>query len=255
MVQMVGVVILALGLPRTFESLDEGGTSTTGVIVAGYVVMRVAMVLPVGARRAPGPAAAAASAMTYVRTILIAQVGWIALAIADTSVVETLIGRACSSLVEVAGPYLAETPQGGTPWHPHHIAERYGLLVIIALGEGIIGTIASLSALTSGRGPGLDARRRSLVAIAGIALTFGMWWIYFVAPSGPILQVRRERSFVCGYGHIPIIGAVVATGGGLHVAAYYLEEHSELSAGGDRAGRGDPGRGLHRSGSSCSTRT
>ena len=30
--------------------------------------------------------------------------------------------------VELAGPLLAERKDGGTPWHPHHIAERYSLL-------------------------------------------------------------------------------------------------------------------------------
>ena len=44
MVQMVGVVILALGLADVFESIDEGETVNNGVMVAGYVVMRVAMV-------------------------------------------------------------------------------------------------------------------------------------------------------------------------------------------------------------------
>ena len=135
------------------------------------------------------------------------------------------------TLVEVAGPVIAETRKGGTPWHAHHIAERYGLLVIIALGEGVIGTIASLSALVGPDGVGwsLDA---GLVAVAGIALTFGMWWIYFIMPSAAVLHVRRERAFGWGYGHIPLIGAVVGTGAALHIAAYYLEEESKLDASG-----------------------
>ena len=37
-------------------------------------------------------------------------------------------------------------------------------------------------------------------------------------------------SFGWGYGLIPVIGAVVAIGGGLHVAAYYLEGESVLDA-------------------------
>ena len=45
MVQMVGVLILALGLPAMFESLDEGEHVDNGVMVLGYVVMRVPMVL------------------------------------------------------------------------------------------------------------------------------------------------------------------------------------------------------------------
>src|SRR6185295_7524803 len=44
MVQMVGVIVLALGLPQMFESLDRGGTLDNGVMVAGYVIMRVALV-------------------------------------------------------------------------------------------------------------------------------------------------------------------------------------------------------------------
>ena len=44
MVQMVGVIVLALGIRDVFESIDEGETVDNGVMVAGYVVMRVAMV-------------------------------------------------------------------------------------------------------------------------------------------------------------------------------------------------------------------
>jgi low temperature requirement protein LtrA len=44
MVQMVGVIILALGLPQVFHSIDQGQPVDNSVTVAGYVVMRVAMV-------------------------------------------------------------------------------------------------------------------------------------------------------------------------------------------------------------------
>ena len=37
MVQMVGVIVLALGLPQMFESIDHGGTLDNRVMVAGYV--------------------------------------------------------------------------------------------------------------------------------------------------------------------------------------------------------------------------
>ena len=78
-------------------------------------------------------------------------------------------GSACWCCVEFAGPWIAERRKGGTPWHPHHIAERYGLLVIIALGEGIIGTIASLSAVVGPEGPGwsVDAGARGASPASG----------------------------------------------------------------------------------------
>ncbi|HEX6027045.1 MAG TPA: low temperature requirement protein A [Solirubrobacter sp.] len=229
MVQMVGVVILALGLAPVFESIDEGEHVDNRVMVAGYVVMRVAMVFQ-WARAAGHDPPRRAAATTYIVSILIAQAGWIALLLANTSVGVTFLWIVVLVAVEFAGPWIAERYRGGTPWHPHHIAERYGLLVIIALGEGIIGTIASMAAIVGPEGPGwsVDA---ALVALAGVGLTFGLWWTYFVVPCGEILHLRREKSFGWGYGQIPIIGAVVAIGGGLHVAAYYIEEESVLGAG------------------------
>ena len=228
MVQMVGVVVLALGLPDMFESVDKGTTVDNRVMVGGYVVMRVAMVFQ-WSRAARHDPDRRPACMTYITTILVAQVGWVGLLIAETSILVTFVLAALLILVEFAGPWIAEMRKGGTPWHAHHIAERYGLLVIIALGEGVIGTIASLSAVVGPEGPGwsVDA---AAVALAGIGLTFGMWWIYFVIPSGDALHAHRDRAFGWGYGQIPLIGAVVATGGGLHVAAYYLEEESVLGA-------------------------
>ena len=44
MVQMAGVLIFALGLPEMFTSIDRGDQIDNRVMVAGYVVMRIAMV-------------------------------------------------------------------------------------------------------------------------------------------------------------------------------------------------------------------
>jgi low temperature requirement protein LtrA len=123
------------------------------------------------------------------------------------------------------GPWLAETRKGGTPWHAHHIAERYSLLAIIALGEGVVGTVASLSAVVGEHGWTTDA---ILLVTAGTGLTFGMWWVYFVVPAADLLHARREASFPFGYVHMAVFAAIVATGAGLHTAAYYVEGHSEL---------------------------
>src|SRR6185437_8074095 len=44
MVQMLGVIVLALGIEQMFASIQEGGDIDNRVMVAGYVVMRVPMV-------------------------------------------------------------------------------------------------------------------------------------------------------------------------------------------------------------------
>jgi low temperature requirement protein LtrA len=226
MVQMLGVLIFALGLPDMFESLVHGETVNNAVMVAGYVVMRLALVFQwLRAARQDPPRRAACH--KYVTTLLVAQAGWIALLIAQTSLAVTFVWIAVLLLVELAGPVLAETLHGGTPWHPHHIAERYGLLVIIALGEGLLGTAVAINALIGPEGPGwsIDV---VVLGLTGTALTFGMWWIYFILPCGPILERHRERSWGWGYGHIVLFGALVAVGAGLHAAAFYLEHHSAL---------------------------
>jgi low temperature requirement protein LtrA len=226
MLQMLGVLIFALGLPDMFASLVEGDVVDNRVMVAGYVVMRVALVFQwLRAARQDPPRRPAC--LEYVKTLLIAQAGWIVLLIAETSVVVTFVWVVVLILVEVTGPVLAERVKGGTPWHAHHIAERYSLLVIIALGEGLLGTAVAINALIGPEGPGWTVDV-VVLGVAGTALTFGMWWIYFIIPSGPILERHRERGFGWGYGHIALFGALVAVGAGLHAAAYYLEHHSVL---------------------------
>ena len=227
MVQMAGVRLLALGLPEMFESVEAGDHIDNRVMVAGYVVMRVAMVGQwLRAMRQDQPRRD--SARIYIVSLIVSQAGWIVLAIADTSVALFFLVALVLLLIETAGPVVAERRGGGgTPWHPHHIAERYGLLAIITLGEAILGTVAAMSGLVHGAGVGWTTDAVILLA-AGVGLTFGMWWIYFMMPWADILHHHRERSFFWGYGHILIFSSIAATGAGLHVAQYYLEGHSQL---------------------------
>jgi len=164
---------------------------------------------------------------TYALTIGAAQVGWVALLLAGTTVGVFVAWVVVLMLIEMAGPVLAERGKVGTPWHAHHIAERYGLLTIITLGETVIGTVASLGAVIESQGWNVDA---VLVAVAGIGLTFGLWWMYFTVPAGELLYVHRERVFPWAYGHMLIFGSIAATGAGLHVAAYYIGREAHIGA-------------------------
>ena len=127
----------------------------------------------------------------------------------------------------MTGPVLAERRAGGTPWHAHHIAERHGLFAIIALGEGVVGTVAALSAVVDRQGWTLDA---VLVGIAGMGLTFGMWWVYYLVPSGEILERHRDRAPVWGYVQMLVVTSIVATGAGLRVAADFIEGRATINA-------------------------
>jgi low temperature requirement protein LtrA len=224
MVQMVGVLVLALGLPEMFSSLIHGDHVDNAVMVVGYVIMRVPMVFQWlrASKQDPGRREVC---KVMAGTLLFAQVGWILLLLADLTVGRMFLVAGLLALVEFSGPVVAETRLVGTPWHSHHIAERYGLMVIIALGEGLLGTTAALGALIE------DGWTTEIVVLglSGVALTFGVWWTYFVIPCGDLLHAHRSRAFGWGYGHIPLFGAIVGIGAGLHAAQYFLEDHSNLS--------------------------
>jgi low temperature requirement protein LtrA len=226
MLQMVGVLVLALGIPQVFASIAEGRHVDNRALVAGYVVMRVAMVIQ-WLRAAMQDTARKAACLTYAAAITVAQVGWVATAIVNSSLGVTFILVALLVGIELSGPVFAEKRMGGTPWHAHHIAERNGLLTIIALGEGVVGTVASLSAVIAEQGWTTDA---VLVAVAGTGLTFGMWWVYFVVPAADLLHAHRERSLGYGYLHVVVFASIVATGAGLHAAADYIEHKSVMNS-------------------------
>jgi low temperature requirement protein LtrA len=226
MVQMIGALVLAIGLPRMFASIEHGQHLDNSVMVLGYVIMRVAMVFQ-WLRAAKQDPARRRACITYAVAVSIAQLGWVTQIVLDFSVSVSFILGCILLLVELAGPVLAERKDGGTPWHAHHIAERYGLFAIIALGEGVVGTVATLSAVVEEQGWTMDA---ALVGVAGIGLTFGMWWVYYMLPSARILHAHRNRSFVWGYGQMVTITSIVATGAGLHVAAYFIEDTAHIGA-------------------------
>src|ERR1700737_1260221 len=76
MVQMIGVLDLAAGVPRMFASIERSGHLDNSVMVLGYVIMRVALVFQ-WLRAANDDPARRRVCLTYAATISIAQVGWV----------------------------------------------------------------------------------------------------------------------------------------------------------------------------------
>ena len=76
MLYALGVLIFALGLPAMFASLYEGDIVDNRVMVAGYVVMRLALVFQWLRAGRQDPARRPAC-MKYVWTLLVAQAGWV----------------------------------------------------------------------------------------------------------------------------------------------------------------------------------
>ena len=104
MVQMTGVVILALGLPAMFDSIDDGDRLDNRAMVFGYVVMRVPMVSQ-WMRAARQDPARRRTCQAYVITITVSQVGWILLLFVDVSADDDAAARrAAGRWSSSAGP-------------------------------------------------------------------------------------------------------------------------------------------------------
>src|SRR6185295_3343943 len=112
MVQMIGVLILATGLPRMFASIERGEHIDNSVMVLGYVVMRLALVFQ-WLRAATQDPARRRACLTYATAVAIAQVGWVALLAFGMSTGMTLVLSGVLLLIELGGPILGEREDGG----------------------------------------------------------------------------------------------------------------------------------------------
>jgi low temperature requirement protein LtrA len=211
MVQMAGVLVLAAGVPSAFVDGDYRAATL------GYLVMRAGLVaqwLRAAVEDPPGRR----TALRYAGGIAGLQVLWVLrLLLAEAGVLpDGSLFPAFLLLVvlELAVPRWAERPRP-TSWHPHHIAERYGLFTIILLGESVL---AASNGLTAAVDAGGVSASLLTVALSALVLLFALWWLYFLEPAGEGLATRRHRSFVWGYGHYGIFAALAAVGAGLEVA-------------------------------------
>jgi len=231
MVEMTGVIVLAIGLPPVFASIGRGEVLDNRVMVAGYVLMRVALILQWW-RAVRGEPRYTSLASTYALFVGGAQIGWVLVAILPLTTVVALAAAGVLFAVEALGPVVAERRgrrRGGasTPWHPHHLAERFALLTIIALGETVFGTLASANEISAVQGWTVDA---VVVVGAGIAMSFALWWTYFLVPHAAALEARRERTIPWVYGHIVLYAAIAAVGAGLHVIGYADDPEYDVDA-------------------------
>lgn len=210
LLQMVGVLIVAAGVPAAFE--HENYTPIT----VGYLVMRSCLVAQ-WLRAARDDVPGRRTALRYAAGITTLELLWVArLLLAELDVLPGAVSRvAFVALVvmELGVPVWAERKRG-TPWHPRHIAERYTLFTIILLGESVL-------AVSFGVADALDGGfQLSLVVVAsaGLVLLFALWWLYDLQPGGDGLAARRTWSFRWGYGHYAIFASLAALGAGLEVA-------------------------------------
>ena len=122
---------------------------------------------------------------------------------------------------ELAGAALGRAGRQ-TTWHPHHIAERYGLFTIIVLGECVLASNVALQVVVEDTGWDPDLL---VIGGGGLVLLFALWWLYFLKEAGPGLERRRELGFRWGYGHYAVFASLAALGAGLEVTVEAVTHH------------------------------
>ncbi len=213
LLQVVGVLILAAGVPRAFD--DHFAT-----VVLGYVVMRIALVIQ-WIRVSYDDPACRQTALRYAVGITVMQLGWVLmLAVPDAWRPPVIVVLVTGELLTPAWAEAAHQTQ----WHPRHIAERYGLLTIIVLGESILAATVAIQKALDEDTPLADL---GAIVAGGVLTVFSMWWLYFAKDAHRVL-VDNRIGFRFGYIHYFIFGAGAAVGAGLVVQVEQSIGHTEI---------------------------
>lgn len=131
-------------------------------------------------------------------------------------------------VVALVVDYLGPTVIGmGRGWRvaPAHFAERYGLIVLIALGESIIAI---------GVGAGFRLTAGALAAAGlGIIVVSCLWWLYFdvaaifarkrLAHARGIERARLARD-AYNYFHLPMVAGIVLFAFGLRTTLHSVDD-------------------------------
>jgi len=215
-IQMAGVLVLAAGIGPAFSERNYT------ILILSYVLMRVAMVAQwLRASRSAGDSRRATQ--IYAAGIGAIQILWLVQLTLPPSF--STVALIILIAAELAVPIIAERTGGTTPWHPHHITERYGLFTLILLGESLLGSgNAIIEALHN------EGALGPLISISALALivTAALWWIYFWPPHHEAISTFGN-SLRYGYVHYFVFAAAGALSAGVEVQIDVLTEHSKLN--------------------------
>lgn len=207
-VLMLVSLLMSSAIPKSF---GDAGLMFAGAYVALQVGRNIFMVAIMRHARAHNWL----NMLRILIYFLISAPFWIAGGLQDDAQTR-LILWAVALLIEYAGPILLFRLPGlghstSQDWDISgaHMAERAGLFIIIALGEGIIVTGATFAKLT----PDPAHIAALVIAVTG---SFAMWWIYFdvgATRGAAHIEHHANPGAVARSGytylHIPIVAGIV----------------------------------------------
>jgi low temperature requirement protein LtrA len=119
--------------------------------------------------------------------------------------------------IEHAAPIRPWRLLQGPRVDPRHLGERFGLLIIIVLGEGVIGVVLGTTEVSW-------TLRSGAAAFAGFLTGAAIWWLYFdFLDASAVVQrnIRSGLTFI--YAHYFVAAGIAALGVGVKLAIISLE--------------------------------
>ncbi len=131
--------------------------------------------------------------------------------------------------MDLATPWIMRREQARVPLDVSHLPERFGLFIILILGETIAAVILGIT--TTGW-----SAAATLAAILGVGTAVGMWWMYFDNVEGAVVRRRDSggrswRPTAWIYSHFLLAAGVGLAGVGL--------EHAVINASRGHLGAAD----------------
>jgi low temperature requirement protein LtrA len=221
-VAMGAMFFVAISIPHAFE--DHGNAAA--VLVIAYAVVRLThLAVYLIAAGDDAQLRSVIYAMLGVSTVMLVLLSIGALAGAESQRVWWLAAVVSDQI----GVYVVRSTRWRMPSAPH-FAERFGLVVIIAIGESVVAVgVSTSSADLSGR----DA----VALVCGLAIAVCIWWLYFdegaakaedvLLKSSQLERVRLGRDSYT-YVHFVLVGGIVFVALGLLLL---IGDHGHLDAG------------------------
>lgn len=219
-VDRLGIFAIALG--SLFMSLAiPGAYGERGLLFGGsYLVLRV-LLAAVYFRRRPWGVNAFSVALLVTGPLLL--LGGFLSGGARVAV------WALAGVIDLTVPALTRRRLALIRFDPAHLPERFGLVLIIALGESVVAIGASAAVDPAGSG-------RMLAVGAAFVLVCGLWWVYFGYAASAMryaVTVAKVQTDIIRqvlvYGHLALIGAIIAVAVGLAEVVAHPDHHLSLS--------------------------
>ncbi|MBD1822927.1 low temperature requirement protein A [Cyanobacteria bacterium FACHB-DQ100] len=205
---MFGVIVLALAIPEVLEG-------SSAVFATIYTALRAVIIFLYFQAWRFVPESRELTAR-YTTSFSIAFGFWLVSIFVPEPLRFVLWGVAL--FIEISNGPITYATIRTVPAQTSHMDERFGLFVIIVLGEAILAVSTGVDE-TNWQGTTV------LAALSGFITAVSFWWLYFEHADASVINwaLRGGRralllSYIYGYSHLLVFMGIVAAGVGTQVA-------------------------------------